>query len=405
MQSCFLRSVILQTRWLVAIVLMQEALLSSACGSQLEDLAIRSGIRVLSRGDSSADAQKRVQNALPLKYMTAANRQRTLAVVDKCSQFRRLPELQYSADPTIFKYLVRHPDVAVSSWRVMGISKFEMWQTGPSDFEAQAIDGSEGLASVLYQDDQNCIFICDGRYHNPLLPRSLEASALVWFRYAFAPSTDGSWMVTQKADVFISFPSQGLSTVAKMIAPVTNAMLDRNLYEISLYASLMSRAVRDEPEWVVQVARQLDGVLPQRTNELIAVARHPRASSLAAGRPASTDRLMVDRDVLLKSGALMLNPLSLDELAAVPGMPAPSGPPISEPVSDTRTAASSSSTAIRAQSASSSQDLSGIATGTSSPTPEVLPQSIERRPVEKITADPFVLQPVVTPPVKATVAP
>ncbi|MCA9065025.1 MAG: hypothetical protein KDA96_18270, partial [Planctomycetaceae bacterium] len=194
-----------------------------------------------------------------------------------CSQFRSLPSLKYAADPALYRYLVQHPDVAVSTWRVMGISRFQMWQTGATEYEAEASDGSIGIADILYRDQNRCLFICEGSYANPLLPKPLEAKALVWFTSAFEADQNGTPQVTQHVDVFVSFPSAGVSTVAKMLAPVTNPMMDRNVFEVSLYAGMMSRAVANEPEWVKEVARQMEGVLPQRRTELTAIADQPRA--------------------------------------------------------------------------------------------------------------------------------
>ncbi len=208
--------------------------------------------------------------------MTQENRQRAQLIIKERSQFRRLPSLQYAIDEAMFRYLLSHPDVAVSTWRVMGISRFEMWQTGENEYEAMAIDGSEGIADILYQDANQMVFVCQGSYHNPLLPRPMQASALIWFRAVYTPSADGTHVVTQKADVFVRFPSSGVSAIAKVLTPVLHSLMDRNLFEVSLYGSMMSRAVRDEPEWVVQVAQQMEGVLPQRQGELIEVARKPR---------------------------------------------------------------------------------------------------------------------------------
>ena len=299
-------------------------------GSQLEDLAIRAGFKILSQGDSSTDSRKQASAGVPFAKMTAVNRQRAFKIVEDCNQFRRLLELQYSVDPAIYQYLLRHPDVAVSTWRVMGISKFEMWQTGLMEYEAQAADGSEGMADILYLDAEQCVFVCDGRYHNPLLPKPLAAVALIWFRNSFEPAVDGSYLVTQKADVFVAFSSTGLSAVARMLTPVTNSLMDRNLYEVSLYASLMSRAVRDEPEWVIQVAQQMDGVLPQRRSELVNIARQPRRR-IAAARSVS-ESPGDERERLLRSGISLFDPPGPQDfqppqaLTVVPKVPVPSVP-------------------------------------------------------------------------------
>lgn len=281
---------------------------SASCSAdQLKELAEKAGIRILADGDSSASAEDEARAAIPLKAMTQENRQRAQQIIKDRSQYRRLPSLQYAIDEPMFRYLLNHPDVAVSTWRVMGISRFEMWQTGPNEYEAQAIDGSEGIADILYQDDNQMVFVCQGSYHNPLLPRPMQASALIWFRAVYAPNADGTHAVTQRADVFVRFPSNSVSAIAKVLTPVLHSLMDRNLFEVSLYGSMMSRAVRDEPEWVVQVAQQMEGVLPQRQSELIEVARKPRKlnASVQLNRAPMT---AADRSLILSPQLQFLDP-------------------------------------------------------------------------------------------------
>jgi hypothetical protein len=273
--------------------------LQAAPADQLEELVKRAGMRVLEEGKSSAAAEKAAVAAFPMRSLSSENRVRAEQVLKRCTQYRKLPRVQYTIDEPLYKYLLQHPDVAVSTWRAMGISQFQMWQTGPQEYEASAADGSEGIADILYRDENEIIFICEGSYHNLLLPAPLEAAALIWFRTEFKPHTDGTHIVTQAADVFVHFPSAGVAGVAKILTPVTSSLMDRNLYEVSLYASMMSRAVRDEPEWIVDMSAGLDGVLPQRRTELADVARQPRhAQSPTQIKPADQPLQFVDRWVL-----------------------------------------------------------------------------------------------------------
>jgi hypothetical protein len=291
--------------WLLAPIIWLCG--SSVRADQLEVLAAKSGIRIVSVGESSAELQKKAASQMPLNLMTTDKRQRAQKLLQSCNQYRKLPTLQYSIDEPIYRYLLQHPDVAVSTWRVMGISRFEMLQTGPLEYEAHAIDGSEGIADILYQDAAQTIFVCEGNYHNVLLPKPIEASALIWFRAHYAPGADGTHVVSQRADVFVRFPSTSISTLAKMLTPVTNTMMDRNVLEISLYASMMSRAVRDEPEWVVQVAQQLEGVMPQRRVELTNVARQPRRMAPARATTSNASQ-SVDRELIHSPELLFFDP-------------------------------------------------------------------------------------------------
>ncbi len=308
---------------IVASVFCTSATNCSA--DQLRELAEKAGIRIQADGDSSDSSENQARSAIPLNLMTQENRQRAQLIIKERSQFRRLPSLQYTIDEPIYRYLLKHPDVAVSTWRVMGISRFEMWQTGPAEYEAKCLDGSEGIADILYQDENQMVFVCAGSYHNPLLPRPMEASALIWFRSVYTPNVEGTHVVTQKADVFVRFPSSGVSAIAKVLTPVTNALMDRNLFEVSLYGSMMSRAVRDEPEWVVQVAQQLEGVLPQRKMELTEVARKPRNVN-RNGKMSHAAMPAADRAMIQSPQLLFLDPPNeAATLAVVDSNPAASG--------------------------------------------------------------------------------
>lgn len=292
---------------LVAVYLPLMFASPAPAGDQLEELAQRAGIRILEKGDSSNATEKKAVAAFPVRSLAADKRSRAEAIMNKCTQFRRLPKLQYVIDEPMYRYLLEHPDVAVSTWRVMGISQFQMWQTGPMEYEASATDGSEGISDILYRDENQIIFVCEGSYRNVLLPSPLQASALIWFRTDFKPHEDGTHIVTQSTDVFVHFPSTGVAGVAKVLTPVTNNLMDRNLFEVSLYASMMSRAVRDDPEWVVSMSEDLDGVLPQRRGELAEVAKRRRES-----KPQPRRERFVDRWVLESATPVGANTATLD---------------------------------------------------------------------------------------------
>jgi len=379
---------------------------SSSCSAdQLKELAERAGIRILADGESSAGAEDQARSSLPVAGMTQKNRQRAQEIMKERSQFRRLPSLQYTIDEPMFRYLLKHPDVAVSTWRVMGISRFKMWQTGDMEYEAQAIDGSEGIADILYQDDNQMVFVCQGRYHNPLLLRPMEASALIWFRAVYAPNAEGTHVVTQKADVFVRFPSSSVSAIAKVLTPVLHSLMDRNLFEISLYGSMMSRAVCDEPEWVVQVAQQMDGVLPQRKGELIEVARKPRNVNRKGKMGVSTIRA-ADRQMILSPELLFLDPPEESEIAVVPGVSASpaTGSAAPMPATETASVTGKSPLPVRPVSTSSPGNLmlitkkSSLTTDISKPTGNVGPPNEQT----KRSDGGFKLQPVVVPPTGST---
>ena len=240
--------------------------------SQLEQLAKRVGVRILADATSDKEVLAHAKSRIPYNKMSEGAKQRAANILGDISQYRRMPSVQYKVDPNIYQYLVNHPDVAVSTWRVMNISKLQMWQTGEFEYEATAVDGSEGIADILWRDANQCLFIVEGRYSSPLLPNAIQASALVWLQYRFVRDRSGNYLVNQQVESFIHFPSAAVDTIARLASRITNTILDRNVFEVSLYARMMSQAASKDPEWIRQLAERMEGVLPQRRLELVQVS-------------------------------------------------------------------------------------------------------------------------------------
>ena len=255
---------------------------NSVANEKLEELAQRVGVRILAEATSDSDMMTNCKSQIPYGKMSPRSQQRASHIISNLSQYRRMPSLQYEVNPGLYQYLINHPDVAISTWRVMGISKLQMFQTAQFEYEASAADGSVGIADILWRDGNQCLFIVQGTYTSPLLPGAIDASALVWLRYRFVNSTGGKVMVNQQVETFISFPSHAVDTLARMASMVTNTILDRNVIEVSLYARMMSTAAAKEPEWIAQVGERMHGVLPQRSMELVRVSRgqNPDVGSL-----------------------------------------------------------------------------------------------------------------------------
>ena len=301
---------------------------STATAADLEDLAQRVGIRVLAEPTSDAYAMNNGRQQIPYGKMSKGAQQRAADLIAQTSQYRRMPCLQYEVDPNIYQYLINHPDVAIATWRAMGISKLQMRQTDAFSYEADAADGSEGTADILWRDGNQCLFMVQGTYKSPILPNPIRASALVWLRYRFVKAHDGATLVNQQVETFIHFPSSAIDTIARLASRVTNAILDRNVFEVSLYARMMSRASKTEPEWLEQLAYRMDGVPSQRRMEMIEIARG-RKSSKGQMLPVASGKVIEKPEKISRSGAfsefetsmLEVNvhaPLTLDEVEHKP---------------------------------------------------------------------------------------
>ena len=228
-------------------------------------------VLVLREGTSSVAARRAAAARLPLNRMTAANRQRAETILKDLSLFRELPVLSFEVNPAVHRFFTTHPDVAVSIWRVLRISQFQMWQTGPETYEADAGDGTVGVVDALYRSADEQVIVCEGLLASPILPKKIKASALMHLTSSFAPDAAGRQHVTSRLSLFVSFPSQTIETAAKLISPLANTIVDRNFSEVCLFVHMMSLAMERQPGWVEQLAGRLEGVLEPHKAQLVQV--------------------------------------------------------------------------------------------------------------------------------------
>lgn len=221
------------------------------------------------KGTSSSAARREAIADLPLEHLSPEKRQQVESLTKSVSFYRRLPKVTFPVEPAVYQYFLAHPDVAVSIWRAMKISKLQMWQTGRYDYEADTGDGSVGALEVLHEGADKHLVACDGLYKSPLLSKPIEAKSLLLLQTSFSKDADGVVYVTHRADLFVSFPSQTIDVVSKIFSPLTVSMTDRTFSEVSLFLKMMSLAMARRPDWVEQIAEKMEGVAEVRRDQVL----------------------------------------------------------------------------------------------------------------------------------------
>ena len=200
-------------------------------------------------------------------------------VVKNLGMFRRLPAISFECDPDVYDYFLRNPDVAVSTWRAMEISQFQLRETGANQYHADAGDGSVGEVELLLHTPTETMIHCDGAFKSPLLPKPIVARSLMRLQTSFAKDAEGRMIGTHTGDVYVEFPSQAVEAVARVIAPVSHNIADRNFKQMTLFVHLMSQAMARHPGWIEQTGNKLDGISKQRKLEFLEVSARSCAIS------------------------------------------------------------------------------------------------------------------------------
>ena len=228
-------------------------------------------VETLHAGTSSKKTREEALKLLPIAQLPAASQKLAHGVVHNTSLYRRLPTVRCQVDHHVYRFFADHPDVAVSLWRAMGVSKLKLSQTGEFEYEADAQDGTVGVITILSRTPTDCLIHCSGMFQSPVLNKPIQARAILHVRTTYEVNADDQQWVTHTGDLFVAFPSQTIVTVAKALAPISNKITDKNFEEISLFARMMQLAMSQQPGWVEQMAAKLEGVRAGRAEQLLQV--------------------------------------------------------------------------------------------------------------------------------------
>lgn len=241
---------------------------SAIASDSAQDSEIK--VDVLEHGNSSRRTKSKALEDLPLDHLTTDQRQSARVVLDSLSLFRRLPVVCIDADPRVVEFFTTCPEAAVGIWRAMGITDLTMTpQGGDLAYESDSGDGSVGLITVLYRDAKQQLIHCEGLFKSPVLAKPIKARALMHLQTESTVVAAGRHATTCRADIFVSFPSTTVETAARVISPVSNRIADRNFEETAMFLRMMHVAMTQQPGWVEEVARRMDGVTPKQREEML----------------------------------------------------------------------------------------------------------------------------------------
>ncbi|HEY0984885.1 hypothetical protein [Schlesneria sp.] len=230
------------------------------------------GLTIVKNGSSSSAIRKQAIADLGLDRLSVNSQRKSQSLLKNVGMFRRLPTISFECDPAVYEYFLKNPDVAVATWRAMDISQFQLQPSGPDQYHADAGDGSVGELELLLHTSSDTMIHCDGAFKSPLLPKPILARSLMRVQTSFAKEQDGRIIGTHSGDVFVEFPSQAIETAARVIAPVSHSIADRNFKQMTLYVHLMSQAMVKNPGWVEHIGNKLEGISEARKREFLEVS-------------------------------------------------------------------------------------------------------------------------------------
>ena len=269
----------------------------AACCAAFLTLAQHGHLRAatVTQATGSRTARQAAVRALPLDKLSGELRAKVSRVVSKPTIFRRLPIEVTDCDPNLYLFLVKHPEVVVNIWEVMGISKVTLTRTGEGTYEARDGSGTTGTLTYGYSDHDTQLIYAEGAYEGPLFSRPLKARCVLLLKSAYMQETNGRYYVTSRLDTFIQIENAGIDLLAKSFHPLVIKSADYNFTETAGFVGTISRTAELKPQGMLRLNAKLTQLEPKVRNRFaeltLGVAEDARArgATQLALRPSSSE--------------------------------------------------------------------------------------------------------------------
>ena len=211
---------------------------------------------------------------IPWKRLAEPQRRKLQNVVQNASMYRRLPTRVIDCDPDLFTFLLRHPEVVVNVWQIMGVSKVTLQRVSDQTYQANDGAGTTGNVCYLYsdwgQDAQNlAVVYADGAYDGKPFIKPLRARSVIVLQSGAVQETNGRSYVSVRIDSFVHIEQVGVELIAKTVQPWINKTADRNLIETLGFISTFSQTAEKNPQGMQRLAARLRIVDEPTRDELV----------------------------------------------------------------------------------------------------------------------------------------
>jgi len=247
----------------------------------------------ISRASSSLQSRQEALQSIPFDQMTPAKRQKLEKIVNKPSVYRRMPVQLLEADPELFTFLVRNPEVVINMWQLMGATKLQFQRSGEYTFRLNDGAGTSSHVELVYGTPDLHIFYAEGFYDGPLVPRRLRGKCVMVLASGHSEQGEQTYL-TSRLDVFLQVEQFGVELLAKTLHPLVGGTVDKNYADTVRFVGQLSRAAAKNRAGIERLTARLSQVDPQVRRQLqkitAGIVERDNKAAKAVTSPSSTSK-------------------------------------------------------------------------------------------------------------------
>lgn len=216
----------------------------------------------------STAARKSAIQSIPYDKLDADARTKINSVLNNVTVFRRLPTRVVNCDPDLYLFMVRHPDVVVNIWEVLGVGQLQLRQTAVDTFRIVETEGTTTTLEYLYHGRDMHIVYGEWTYTGPLLARKISGRCLAILKTAYMRDAEGHYYITSRMDGFLDVESGAADMLARTLQPLVTKNVDNNFIQTVSFIGSLSKTSEVNSKGMQRLAGRLTHVQAETRQQL-----------------------------------------------------------------------------------------------------------------------------------------
>ena len=198
-----------------------------------------------------------------------------------------MPITQIDIDPDYFVFLVRHPEVVVNIWQIMGITKMETERIGPYELNSSDGEGTTSQVELVYGNNNIHVYYATGSYQGPILKKKLHGRCVMILRSEYERGVEGALKAKCSLDVFLKVENATASLIARTLNPIVGSTADHNFVESLNFLQRLNETTEKNGAGVQRMAGRLQNITPQVRSDFVGIAGLVYQRNLTQANPSS----------------------------------------------------------------------------------------------------------------------
>ena len=183
---------------------------------------------------------------VPWEGIAVASQQRAREVTEHAIFFRDLHGITVKSSPTVFDFLLDHPDFAATAGRILGIVKYRIVKERDGVFWGDDAHGATGTFELMYAERGKRVYLATGTFVKRFLP-TIHGRILLVMAYEHRTDETGESHVINHVRGYLRIDNRILGILARIARPVVGPIVDRKVLRTFAAASRLTEQASHDP--------------------------------------------------------------------------------------------------------------------------------------------------------------